>query len=164
MKFAIKKLVTASILSASTLSMPGLTIAADNGYVVFNTIALHFDNFDDRNLFTPGLGWEYSPSGKVGWHAGTLSDSFGYQSAYGGINYATQPQLNGKLRLLIGATVLHKQFKKDSDPETKLVPLPAIEFRMTDHAVLNLSGSPQVDIGDHRNNAVLFFQLKVATR
>ena len=62
---------------------------------------------------------------------------------------------------MLGATILHKQFRQDSEPETKLVPLPAMELGITKKTVLNISGSPQVDIGDHRNNAVVFFQLKL---
>lgn len=134
---------------------------ADNGFLVLSTIALHFENFDERNTFTPGVGWEYSPSSKVGWHAGTLSDSFGYQSYYGGINYATRPMLFNRLRFLIGASVVHKQYKKNGEPETKLLPFPAMELTLGKRSVLNVSGSPQVDFGDHRNNAVMFFQYKL---
>lgn len=134
---------------------------ADNGHLVFNTVALHFENYDERNALTPGIGWEYSPSSKVGWHAGTLSDSFGYQSYYAGFNYATLPKFNGRVRFLLGGTVLHKQYKKNAEPETKLVPFPAVELKLTKRSTLNLSGSPQVDFGDHRNNAVLFFQFKL---
>ena len=133
----------------------------NTNFLVLSAGAYHFDHFDERNAFTPGIGWENSPSGKLGWHAGTLSDSFGYQAFYGGINYATNPMFKGKVRFLIGATALHKQYKKNSEPETKIVPLPAMEVRLTDRAVLNVSGSPAVDIGDHRNNAVLFFQFKM---
>lgn len=130
-------------------------------YLVLSAGAYHFDNFDERNAFTPGIGWEYSPSSKIGWHAGTLSDSFGYQAVYAGLNYATKPMFYNKVRFLIGATALHKQYKENAEPETKVVPLPAMEVRMTDRAVLNISGSPQVDYGEHRSNAVLFFQVKV---
>ncbi|MFK8075602.1 MAG: hypothetical protein AB8B84_03380 [Granulosicoccus sp.] len=135
--------------------------AAENDYLVISAGAYHFENFDERNAFTPGLGWEYSPSGKIGWHAGTLSDSFGYQAMYGGINYATRPKLLGRVRFLIGASVVHKQYKKNAEPETKLLPLPAMEVKLSERSVLNVSGSPQVDYGNHRNNAVLFFQFKV---
>lgn len=164
MSTVIHKLVAIGVLVAGSLFSTTSLAKANDGFLVINTLALHFENFDDRNAFTPGLGWEYSPSSKIGWHAGTLSDSFGYQSAYGGINYATKPKLYGKLRFLIGATILHKQFKKNAEPETKIVPLPAMEFRMSERTVLNLSGSPQVDFGNQRNNAVLFFQLKLAMR
>ncbi len=164
MNAVIQKLAAAGVLVAGLLFGTAGSAKAADGFLVINTIALHFENFNDRNTFTPGIGWEYSPSGKLGWHVGTLSDSFGYQSSYGGINYATTPKLNGKLRFMIGATVLHKQFKKNAEPETKLVPLPAIEFRMSDRAVLNLSGSPQVDFANQQNNAVLFFQLKIRTQ
>lgn len=163
MKTQIFKIST-TLLLALGLLIGSASAKADNNYLVFSTVALHFKNFDDRNALTPGLGWEYSPTSKIGWHAGTLSDSFGYQSVYAGINYATRPRLYGKLRFLIGATVLHKQFKKNADPETKLVPFPAMELKLTRRSVLNLSGSPQVDFGDHRNNAVLFFQYKLQLR
>ena len=72
---------------AAALSMGiGPSAQADDGYLVLNTVALHFKNADERNAFTPGIGWEYSPSSKIGFHVGTLSDSFGYQAAYGGLN------------------------------------------------------------------------------
>ena len=161
MKAVIQKLVFASILVTGMLMASAGVAKAADGYLVLNTFAYHFENFDDRNAFTPGIGWEYSPSNRIGWHVGTLSDSFGYQSSYGGINFATRPVIRGRLRFLIGATILHKQFRANGDPETKIVPLPAMEFRFTERAVLNLSGSPQIDIGDQRNNAVLFFQLKL---
>jgi len=90
-------------------------------YLVVSAGAYHFDNFDERNAFTPGIGWEYSPSRKIGWHAGTLSDSFGYQGVYGGANYATRPMFFGKVRFLLGATVLHKQYKENAEPETKIL-------------------------------------------
>ncbi|NND92818.1 MAG: hypothetical protein HKN42_18325 [Granulosicoccus sp.] len=160
MKTQISKICTAVLLAFGVLAGSG-TAAADDGYLVFNTVALHFENADERNALTPGVGWEYSPSSKLGWHLGTLSDSFGYQAYYGGINYATAPRLAGRVRFLIGATLLHKQYKKNAEPETKLVPLPAMEVKLTNRSVLNLSGSPQVDYGNHRNNAVLFFQFKL---
>lgn len=131
-------------------------------FLVVSTAALHFKNADERRLFTPGLGWEYSPSKGTGFHVGTLSDSFGYQAAYAGLNWATSPLSAGPLdvRFILGATVLHKQFHKNSEPETKLVPLPALELALAPQAVLNISGSPQIDYAGQRNNAVLFFQFK----
>ncbi|MGQ7847659.1 hypothetical protein ACUNV4_24415 [Granulosicoccus sp. 3-233] len=137
---------------------------ADNGYLVLSTLALHFENFDDRNAFTPGVGWEYSPSSKLGWHAGTLSDSFGFQSYYGGINYATRSVIAGRVRFLVGASVVHKQFKKNAEPETKLLPFPALEVKLSRRSVLNISGSPAVDFADQKNNAVMFFQYKLQLR
>jgi len=161
MKTVVHRLAATSALILGTLFAGHSSAKADDSYLVINTVALHFENFNERNAFTPGIGWEYSPSGKFGWHAGTLSDSFGYQSAYGGVNYATQPIAWGKLRFMLGATILHKQFKKNAEPETKLVPLPAMEFRFTDTAVLNVSGSPAVDFANQKNNAVVFFQVKL---
>ena len=134
---------------------------ADDSFLVVSAAAYHFKNFDERNLFTPGIGWEYSPSSKIGWHVGTLSDSFGYQAMYGGINYATKPMLYGKVRFILGATILHKQYKIDSDAETRIVPLPAMEFKLTKRSVLNLSGSPQIDYANQTNNGVLFVQFKL---
>ena len=163
MKTQIFKVGTASLFAFGLL-ISSASAKAGNGYLVFNTVALHFKNFDDRNAMTPGLGWEYSPTSKLGWHAGTLSDSFGYQAVYAGINYATKPKIYGRVRFLIGATVLHKQFKKNAEPETKLVPFPAMEIKLTNRSVLNLSGSPQVDFADQKNNAVLFFQYKLHLR
>lgn len=163
MKTQIFNIAAVAVLALSSL-FTSASATADDSYLVVSTAAYHFENFDERNAFTPGLGWEYSPSSKIGWHAGTLSDSFGYQALYGGINYATKPRFYGKVRFLIGATVLHKQYKKNADPETKIVPLPAMEIKLTKRSVLNLSGSPQVDYGNHRNNGVLFFQFKLNLR
>jgi hypothetical protein len=166
MKTQIFKLVTLTLLALGLSFSSAAALAKDtqNDFLVVSAGAYHFENFDERNAFTPGLGWEYSPSGKIGWHAGTLSDSFGYQAMYGGINYATKPTFFGKVRFLIGASVVHKQYKKNAEPETKLLPFPAMEIKLTKRAVLNVSGSPQLDYGDHRNNAVLFFQFKLNFR
>lgn len=161
MKSKFLRFGTGIVLAAGLLVNAAYAKQQSHGYLVFNTIALHFENFHERNTLTPGIGWEYSPSGKVGWHAGTLSDSFGFQSTYGGLIFATQPKFDGKLRFILSATVLRKQFKKNGGPETKLVPFPALEYRMNKRAVINLSGSPQIDYGDHHNNAVMFFQLKL---
>ncbi len=163
MKTQIFKLV-ALTLFALGVTLSSATASANDDYLVISAGAYHFEHFDERNAFTPGLGWEYSPSAKIGWHAGTLSDSFGYQAVYGGINYATRPTFYGKVRFLVGASVVHKQYKKNAEPETKILPIPAMEIRMSKRSVLNISGSPQVDIGEHRNNAVLFFQFKLNIR
>ena len=132
-----------------------------DGYLVISAGAYHFKNFDERNAFTPGIGWEYSPSNKIGWHLGTVSDSFGYQAKYGGINYATKRMVYGKVRFILGATVLHKRFSINSGPETRIVPLPAMEIKMSKRSVLNLSGSPQIDYANQKNNGVLFVQFKL---
>ena len=163
MKTQIFKLI-ALTLFALGVTLSSAAASANDDYLVISAGAYHFEHFDERNAFTPGLGWEYSPSAKIGWHAGTLSDSFGYQAVYGGINYATRPTFYGKVRFLVGASVVHKQYKKNAEPETKILPIPAMEIRMSKRSVLNISGSPQVDIGEHRNNAVLFFQFKLNIR
>jgi hypothetical protein len=159
----MKSRLLATITTALALLFGSTASHADDQYLVFNTVALHFKNADERNALTPGIGWEYSPSGKIGFHVGTLSDSFGYQARYGGLNYATPRyrMLGGKLRFILGGTILHKQYHKDAAPETKLVPLPAMEFAISERAVLNVSGSPQVDYAGQHNNAVLFFQFKL---
>lgn len=163
MKTQIFKIVTTVLLAWASIA-GSASAKADNSFLVLSTLALHFENFNERNAFTPGVGWEYSPSRKLGWHGGTLSDSFGYQSYYGGVNYATRPMLAGRLRFLVGASVVHKQFKKNGEPETKILPFPAMEVKMSKFATLNISGSPAVDFGDQKNNAVLFFQYKLQLR
>ena len=163
MKTQIFKIVTAALLAFGSLTTSASS-KADNNFLVLNTVALHFENFTDRNALTPGVGWEYSPSKKLGWNGGTLSDSFGFQAYYGGINYATRPMLAGRVRFLAGLSVVHKQFKKDSGPETKLLPFPALELKLNKYAVLNVSGSPAVDFANQKNNAVLFFQYKLQLR
>ena len=163
MKTQIFKIVSVVLLAFASITASA-SAKADNSFLVLSTLAYHFENFDERNAFTPGVGWEYSPSSKLGWHGGTLSDSFGYQSYYGGINYATRPLLFNRVRFLVGASVVHKQFKKNGEPETKVLPFPALELKMSKYAVLNISGSPAVDFGDQKNNAVLFFQYKLQLR
>ncbi|MCB1756218.1 MAG: hypothetical protein KDJ38_11880 [Gammaproteobacteria bacterium] len=159
----LKKIAKVSLLSAFGAGLFGAEAHAKDGYFVLNTVALHFDNFKDRNAVVPGVGWEYSPSRGVGWHVGTFSDSFGTRATYTGVNYATRKTrlLTRDVRVLLGATVLHKQYHVDTDPETKLLPLPAVEISVTDSTVLNVSGSPEMDFNGSHNNAVMFFQLKM---
>ncbi len=154
-KIKVAMLLTIGLLFSSA------SAKADDGYLVLSTMSLHFENFEERNSFTPGVGWEYSPSNKVGWHAGTLSDSFGYQSYYGGLVYASKARVYGRLRFLLGASIVHKQFKKNAEPETKLLPFPALEIKLSKRSVVNITGSPAVDFADHKNNAVMFFQYKL---
>lgn len=148
------------------LSITATGAAQADQFFVVNTGAYHFKNQDERNAFTPGVGWEYSPSSKVGFHIGTLSDSFGYQATYGGINWATRPLDLGttKLRLIVGASIVHKQFHKNTEAQTKILPLPAVEVALTRRAVLNISGSPQLDVAGQKNNGVIFFQFKWNTK
>lgn len=151
-----------SAIFAAVLLFGSSSLHAEDGYLVFNTLAWHAKNADERNAVTPGIGWEYSPTNRIGFHVGTVSDSFGYQATYGGLNYATPRFFRNKIRLILGATILKKQYRENAEPETKIVPLPAIELAISKRAVLNLSGSPEVDYGEHHNNAVLFFQLKLS--
>ena len=157
--------LTARLLAAALLACASAASADEtgrrDGYVVFNTFAWHFEMSDERRDFTPGIGWEYSPSNRIGFHVGTLSDSFGYQARYGGIHYSTPRFFRNRVRLMLGATALHKKYKIKEAPETKIVPLPALEFSITDRAVLNLSGSPDVDFGDISNNKVVWLQFKL---
>ena len=160
---------TAARLLAGAVLLAGASTAAafggeDNrrdGYLVFNTFAWHFEMSDERNDFTPGIGFEYSPTNRIGFHGGTLSDSFGYQAKYGGIHYTTPRFFDNRVRLIGGVTALHKQYSIKRGPETKIVPLPALEISLTDRAVLNLSGSPDVDFGDISNNKVVWLQFKL---
>ena len=161
-RFAARLAAAAALLAcASTASALGNGDERFDGFVVFNTFAWHFEMSDERRDFTPGIGLEYSPSNRIGFHAGTLSDSFGYQAMYGGVHYSTPRFFRNRVRVLLGVTALHKKYKIADEPETKLVPLPAIEFSITDRAVLNLSGSPDVDFGDISNNKVVWLQFKL---
>jgi len=69
--------------------------------------------------------------------------------------------LDHRVRFILGATVLHKQFLINGEPDTKIVPLPAMELTLGKRAVLNISGSPEIDYGEHYNNAVVFMQFKL---
>lgn len=146
----------------------GLLTAASNAhaedqYLTFNTYSHHFEKANERRNFTPGIGWEYSPSNRIGFHVGTVLDSFNYQAKYVGINWATPRYkiFGGRVRFIVGLTALHKQFTPTSEPATKIVPLPVVEFRFSKRFVLNLSGSPEIDFNGHSNNAVLIFQGKL---
>jgi len=157
------KLVAKFMLATGLLALSlGTTNAqAADGHLVFNTAAIHFKNFNDRNAFVPGLGWEYSPTGKAGFHVGTLSDSFGAQAAYFGVNYGTRRFFNNKVRFLLGATAVHKQFHKNKPLETKIVPFPVMEMNLWKRASLNITGSPEIDYAGSHSNAVMFFQFKL---
>lgn len=155
----IKLILASAVLALAAFASP--SYAANDNYLVFNTAAYHFKNQSERNALVPGIGWEFSPTGKLGYHVGTLSDSFGFQAIYGGINYGTKRFWNNKARFLVGATVVRKQFHKNSGPEVKVVPFPVFELKLAKNAVLNISGSPEIDYQDHHNNAVVFFQVKL---
>jgi len=161
-----KQIITKFIL-ATALVVAGFgtsTAQAADGHLVFNTAAIHFKNASEREAFVPGLGWEFSPTGKVGFHVGTLSDSFGSQAAYAGLNYGTRRFLNNRVRFLLGATVLYKQYHKNTDPEAKIVPFPVMEVALSKRASLNITGSPEIDYQGSHNNAVMFFQFKMNLR
>ena len=158
---AVRLALSAALLAGATAVSADDEAGRRDGYLVFNTFAWHFENSDERNDFTPGIGVEYSPSNRLGFHAGTLSDSFGYQARYGGIHYSTPRFFADRVRLMLGATALHKKYKIKDEPETKIVPLPALELSLTDRAVLNISGSPDVDFGDISNNRVVWLQFKL---
>lgn len=170
MKTRIAKIRTLCLGAALLLGM-STQAQADDGFLVFNTFAYHFENSDERNDFTPGIGWEYSPTQKFGFHVGTLADSFGYQATYAGVNYATRRYFNNRVRFIIGATVVNKQFRlarfddegnvTDDGVDTRLLPFPVIEFALSERAVINVSGSPSVDFGEQRNNPVIWFQAKI---
>ena len=161
-----KHIITKLALAAALLiaSVGTSTAQAADGHLVFNTAAIHFKNFSDRNAFVPGLGWEYSPTGKVGFHVGTLSDSFGAQAAYLGVNYGTKRIFNNRVRFLLGATAVHKQYHKNKGLETKIVPFPVMEVALSKRASLNITGSPEIDYAGSHSNAVMFFQFKMQLR
>ncbi len=155
----IKKLSIAVAIIA--LVMTATPSHANDGHLVFSAAAVHFKNFNERRAFTPGIGWEYSPTGKIGFHVGTVSDSFGYQGGYAGINYGTRRILNNRVRFLLGASAVHKQYHVNSEPETKILPFPVMEIKFSERAQLNVTGSPELDFNGSKNNAVMFFQFKM---
>ena len=91
-----------------------------------------------------------------------MRDSFGFQARYFGLNYATRRfnTFAGGLRFIVGVTALHKQFSPSGDPETRVVPLPVVELKMTEKFTLNLSGSPELDFQGQHTNGVLILQGK----
>ncbi len=159
----LQQILKLALISAITTLIFTSQAKAKDDFFVLNTIALHFDNAKERNAIVPGVGWEHSPSSGLGWHIGTFSDSFGSRATYTGINYASAKKriLSRDVRFLIGATILRKQYHEDSDLQTKIVPLPAVEISLTKNTVLNVSGSPEVDYNGEHSNAVMFFQLKM---
>ena len=161
-----KQIITKLVLATTLLVASFATSSAQaaDGHLVFNTAAIHFKNFKDRNAFVPGIGWEYSPTGKVGFHVGTLSDSFGAQAMYLGVNYGTRKFLNNRVRFLLGASAVHKQYHKNKGLETKIVPFPVMEVSLSKRASLNVTGSPEIDYAGSHSNAVMFFQFKMQLR
>ncbi len=157
----VRLILASVVLALASFASPSY---AKDGYLVFSTAAYHFKNQDERNALVPGIGWEYSPTGAMGFHVGTLSDSFGFQATYAGINYGTRRFWNNKARFLIGATIIHKQYHKNSDPEAKIVPFPVLEIALRKNAVLNISGSPEIDYAGSHSNGVMFFQVKFNLR
>lgn len=153
--------ITATTILISLL-FAGKASASDN-YFVMSAVALHFENSAERNTMVPGVGWEFSPSNNLGWHAGTFSDSFGSRATYAGINYGTPKAriLTRDVRFLIGATVLRKQYHADKELQTKIIPFPVLEVSLTKSTILNISGSPEVDYNGEHSNAVMYFQLKM---
>ena len=159
---AITGSITTLVLLFGLLGAANTAQAADQ-YLTFNTYSHHFEKRKERQNITPGIGWEYSPSKKLGFHVGTVRDSFNYQAKYVGINWATPRYkvFGGRVRFIVGLTALHKQFTPTSSPATKIVPLPVVEFKFNKRFVLNVSGSPEIDFNGHSNNAVLIFQGKL---
>ena len=102
MKTQIFKLVALTLFALGFSLSRGVANAQDNpnNVLVISACAYHFENFYERNALTPGLGWEYSPSGKIGWHVGTLSDSFVFR-------------VRRKLTTVIIATTLFRSFNSN---------------------------------------------------
>lgn len=158
----IRLVVVQRVVLGLALCLAALPIQANDKFLVFNTVAVHFNAINERNDFTPGIGYEYSPTGKLGFHLGTVSDSFGYQAKYAGLNYGTRRVFKNRFRLILGATIVNKQFHMNSEPQTKILPLPALEMTLSRHSVLNISGSPKIDYAGQRNNPVVWFQYKLS--
>ncbi|HBS25640.1 MAG TPA: hypothetical protein DD827_00695 [Gammaproteobacteria bacterium] len=133
-------------------------------YISLQAVSLHFKKYKERQAVHPSLGYEYSRNRKLGWQAAWFKDSFGYQSGYMGVNYtAKQFKLLGMSVRLIGAlNVVHKQFVKGGDGETKLVPIPIIELGIQKYISLNITGSPELDYANGKHtNGVVVMQLKL---
>jgi len=163
----MKKAILTKLVMAAALVMMSFGTSnahAADGHLVISAAAIHFKNFEDRNAFVPGVGWEYSPSGKIGFHVGTLADSFGAQASYVGLNYGTRRMFNNRVRFLIGASAVHKQYHKNKPLETKIVPFPVMEVALSKRASMNITGSPEVDYNGSHSNGVMFFQFKVQLR
>jgi len=123
--------LTSLVLLFGLLTATG-NVQAKEQYLTFNTYSHHFEKADERRNFTPGIGWEYSPTNRIGFHVGTVLDSFDYQAKYVGINWATPRYkiFKGRVRFILGLTALHKQFTPTSSPATKIVPLPVVENKL----------------------------------
>jgi len=159
---AFSLLGASSTASAENGFLDNKILSSDESFLTFNAFSLHFENFNDRNNVTPGIGWEYSPTGKLGFHVGTVRDSFGFQARYLGLNYATRRfnTFAGDLRFIVGVTALHKKYSPSGDPETRIVPLPVVELKVTEKFTLNFSGSPELDFQGQHTNGVLILQGK----
>lgn len=131
-------------------------------FLVINSLALHFENFSERNTLTPGIGYEYSPDAGWGWHAGVFRDSFSQSSGYVGANYGFKPvyPMGVPTRLIMGVSAIHKQFFAGKGMQTLLLPVPILEFGVSRRTKLNISGAPAIKSGKYHNNGLLFVQLK----
>jgi hypothetical protein len=132
-------------------------------YAVVQTLTVHFNNFSERNGINSTLGLENSPLGGWGWQAGIFRDSFGRVSGYAGINHSLwQTDLHDiPLRFLFTANVVHKQFHKNRQRETKLIPLPTLELSASRNWLVNLGIIPETPKGTNHTNGLLFLQIKL---
>lgn len=137
--------------------------AADSSrYLAIQSFSLHFEKIKQRNGFNPTIGYEVTSTKRLGWQAGLFKDSFNYNSAYAGLNYAFDRfyVLGRPVRPLLSVNVIHKKFKKNGNGETKLVPIPVIEVNVFKKLNVNISGTPQIDSTKNHTNGVIFFQFK----
>ncbi len=151
------------LLAALASTSTGADEADDSMYVVFQTLTLHFDNFSERNGVNTTLGLERSPINQWGWQAGIFRDSFGRISGYAGLNrslYETRIR-NRPLRILLTANVVHKQFHKNKNRETKVIPLPTLELSATKALFINMGVVPETPDGRNHTNGLLFVQMKL---
>ncbi len=104
-----------------------------------------------------------SPLSGLGWQVGLFRDSFEQLSGYAGLNYTLATYYRGNLqaRLLGVANITYKQFHKGQDPETRLIPLPALELKTVGDVFVNLSVVPEIGGKKYHTNGLMYLQFKL---
>jgi len=160
------KTLSIVVLSFILLSISSVSLAEDlERFVSLPSISYHFENFNDRKAFHPGIGYEYSPDHALGWQAALFQDSFGQNAQYIGANYSSKafPMFGLRMRVMGMLNIINKQFLKGQDVETRIIPMPIVEVKATQKLSFNITGTPQLDYSSqHHTNGVVLFQMKMA--